>query len=372
MKKYIYMALFLLTLCVPAIAGTIHSYTLKSPPDDADEIVIYDSDDGSTKKIEVGDISGSGSGINWSSYTDLTSLGNANEFIVNDSGTSKSINWEVFNTQIGWSKAGTNIYTTTTSDSVTIGTTAPSNSFTTFELQVQPTKTPLKISSSAGSNGDLLLITSSGIVGVGTSSPTSLVDVNGNLRARGSLAVGYSSSVPPTAGSIIFGNVGIGTSLPATMLDVISSDSTTYSVGGVVSSAGVRITNSDTTANNYSDIRLLQKNSSGANITGVQIASRHTSHTASSESSDLSINVRNSGSLSNTFKILSNGNIGIGTENPISKLEVNGLITPDKVTADPCSAGQEGAIFYNDTSNYWCGCNGTDDVKLTDNTTACF
>lgn len=93
MKKYLYLILFFL-VCVPAIAGTINSYTLKSPPDNADTIVIYDSDDGSTKKIEVGDISGSGTGINWSSYSDLTSLSAANEFIVNSSGTSKSINWE--------------------------------------------------------------------------------------------------------------------------------------------------------------------------------------------------------------------------------------------------------------------------------------
>lgn len=97
MKNYIYLALFLLTLCVPAIAGTINSYTLKSPPDDADMIPIYDSDDGSTKKIQVGDISGSssGSGINWSAYPDLTSLTNAQELLINNSGTSSSVNWEV-------------------------------------------------------------------------------------------------------------------------------------------------------------------------------------------------------------------------------------------------------------------------------------
>jgi hypothetical protein len=49
-------------------------------------------------------------------------------------------------------------------------------------------------------------------------------------------------------------------------------------------------------------------------------------------------------------------------------------LVPNKVTSDPCAGGgyAEGAIFYNDTSNYWCGCDGTNDVKLSDTTAACF
>jgi len=48
-------------------------------------------------------------------------------------------------------------------------------------------------------------------------------------------------------------------------------------------------------------------------------------------------------------------------------------ILPDAVTADPCGSGYpEGAIFYNTTSNYMCYCNGTNDVKMADDTTACF
>ncbi len=126
MKKYLYLILFFL-VCVPAIAGTINSYTLKSPPDDADTIVIYDSDDGSTKKIEVGDISGSGAGINWDSYPDLTALTSAQEFLVNNTGTSSSINWEVVQTQLpstGWTDSGTIVYPTTSTDNVGIGTTS--------------------------------------------------------------------------------------------------------------------------------------------------------------------------------------------------------------------------------------------------------
>jgi len=133
MRKYIYLFLLLLVICTPAIAGTIHSYTEKNPPDSADEFVIYDSDDGSTKKVQIGNIpsSGSSSGINWTAYPDLTALTNAQEFLVNNGGTSSSINWEVFQAQLpsgtssGWEDAGTTVSTITSTDSVGIGTANP-------------------------------------------------------------------------------------------------------------------------------------------------------------------------------------------------------------------------------------------------------
>ncbi len=136
MKKYLYLILFFL-VCVPAIAGTINSYTLKSPPDDADTIVIYDSDDGSTKKIQVGDISGSGGG-----------------------------------TDSGWTDGGTNVYTTLTTDNVAIGTTTPNSA--SLEIVKQGTTKPLKISSSATADGDYLTITSAGGIGIGTTSPSAM------------------------------------------------------------------------------------------------------------------------------------------------------------------------------------------------------
>lgn len=228
MKNYIYLALFLLTLCVPAIAGTINSYTLKSPPDDADMIPIYDSDDGSTKKVQVGDISGSDTGISWSSYTDLTSLDNANEFIVNNSGVSKSINWEIVKPEIvsdinwlsitsnietsgtvtansfsgdgsaltginnGWTSSGSDVYSTNTSDNFGIGLNSPTGKLTIKGNDTNTSNHSFEIFDS--SNQPLFVVQnndtseSQGRVGIGTSNPGSAIslDVFGNLRINGS------------------------------------------------------------------------------------------------------------------------------------------------------------------------------------------
>lgn len=50
-----------------------------------------------------------------------------------------------------------------------------------------------------------------------------------------------------------------------------------------------------------------------------------------------------------------------------------GGLVVKKATADPCATMSEGAIFYNDTSNYMCYCTAAStDVKMSDDTTACF
>lgn len=500
MKKYLYLILFFL-ICVPAIAGTINSYTLKSPPDDADTIVIYDSDDGSTKKIQVGDISGSG-------------------------------------TESGWTDGGTNVYLTTTTDGVAIGTTTPNSA--SLEVVKQSTTTPLKISSSATGNGDYLVVTSGGAVGIGTTgpldsnnqfylnlyksfnglrafavnnpntgtsvragielatsdsngyirqyptnssttamagktevlnesgnglalssntggiafltdfsnqkmylsnagnlgigstSPTQKVDVSGTVKATafsgdGSALTGITSGGWTDGGTNVYtttttDNVGIGTTTPMATLNIVKSGTNiplmvSASAGGVgnflvvTSEGAVGIGTSSPLATNNQWYSVLYKDSNALREHVVRNPNTGTSAAAGIElvTSDSNTYLRqyptNFSNATQAGKLMihsetgnglgistDNGdisfytnflgkamtilnaskNVGIGTASPVSKLEVNGLIVPDKVTADPCTAGQEGAVFYNDTSNYWCGCNGTDDVKLTDNTTACF
>lgn len=67
------------------------------------------------------------------------------------------------------------------------------------------------------------------------------------------------------------------------------------------------------------------------------------------------------------------GNVGVGTVTPNARLDVNGGIRPAQLVADPCGAGfPEGTIFYNDTSNYMCYCDGTNDVQVHNPAAACF
>lgn len=56
------------------------------------------------------------------------------------------------------------------------------------------------------------------------------------------------------------------------------------------------------------------------------------------------------------------------------RILANGVLVVDGFTADPCAGTVDvGGIFYNATSNYHCFCNGSGaDIKMNDNTTACF
>jgi len=55
----------------------------------------------------------------------------------------------------------------------------------------------------------------------------------------------------------------------------------------------------------------------------------------------------------------------------VSSIHLDMGIIPSKVTGDPCGSLPEGSIFYNDTANSLCFCDGTNDLKVSDGS-ACF
>jgi hypothetical protein len=162
-----------------------------------------------------------------------------------------------------------------------------------------------------GSSVEYMRLTTAGLLGIGTTTPSTKLDISGSLNISGSgvqvpLQV-YSGSTP-----LLFvsqsGNVGIGTALPNSTFQV-SKGSATF-----------QVTDTNKTANNTFSIYGLTQ-TSWAIATG------------------------NSGSFSGGEKIvlLDNGNVGIGTISPNSKLNVSGSVT---ITGSlNVSAGITGSLF---------------------------
>jgi hypothetical protein len=53
----------------------------------------------------------------------------------------------------------------------------------------------------------------------------------------------------------------------------------------------------------------------------------------------------NSGASANQFTILANGNVGVGTDNPNAKLQVEGAMTLDQLAADPAGTASYGSVY---------------------------
>jgi hypothetical protein len=103
----------------------------------------------------------------------------------------------------GWTDGGTNIYTTTTTDTVGIGTTTASS---TLEVVKQGSTSPFMVSATATGDGDYLVVTSTGNVGVGTIAPVGAL-------------------------TVMNGNVGIGTWSPTSRLQVVGNITATLFTG---------------------------------------------------------------------------------------------------------------------------------------------
>lgn len=158
-------------------------------------------------------------------------------------------------------------------------------------------------------------------VGLGTSTPTETLDVNGNVKADGVLQLydvtdTQTISLNPNGDSYILnGNVGIGTSNPERNLHVaddVRIDSDLF----------VRTINSQyfSSTNN---LNLIYGDAANFNI------------------------------YSNTterFRITSDGNVGINTTTPTEKLDVRGVIVAGDIAATTGATSFK--QFYNTTGNY--------------------
>lgn len=113
----------------------------------------------------------------------------------------------------GWNDGGTNVYTSTTTDNVGIGTTTPS---TTLEIVKQGSQKLLMLSGTPTGDGDYLTVRSDGNVGIGTIEPTTQLHIVGNLTTAGTVSKVSNTNTGGFAESFVTNSDGNGVGIIST------------------------------------------------------------------------------------------------------------------------------------------------------------
>ncbi|WP_374074603.1 tail fiber domain-containing protein [Bdellovibrio bacteriovorus] len=220
-------------------------------------------------------------------------------------------------------------------------------------------------------NFEMARITTAGL-GVGTTTVTNMLDVNGRA-AIGS----YAGTAAPSNGLIVSGNVGIGTASPGSLLDVrgetnikVSGQAPLVVIRDDASNGSdpilsLRRTRSDATAPSSSFAGALALWLEGfTNNTLVRAGSIQwgweTNQTDDTTSRDSYISFKTLSNNSNEasygderMRITSEGNVGIGTTAPLHKLSVSGGLslspTPMTATTNAATATNGGVRMENDS-----------------------
>jgi hypothetical protein len=236
------------------------------------------------------------------------------------------------------------------SQSMTLGTNIRAKGFSTVAVgmfndpilttdeTVVTSTTPMFIvgnGSSSSTRSNAMVVRKDGNVGIGTNTPTSLLQVNGTVTATsfsgsGTGLTGVATSASPSfTGNVTLpgtgiwnssGNVGIGTSSPSSKLHVNGTITATAFSGSGTGLTGVATSASPTFTGNIT-----------MPGTGIWNSSGNVGVGTTSPTSKLHVNgtvtVTGDVSLPGTGIWNSSGNVGVGTTTPTSKLQVNGTVT---------------------------------------------
>ena len=144
------------------------------------------------------------------------------------------------------------------------------------------------------------------------------------------------------------GKVGIGTSNPTRMLEVAATDGEAMRLYRSVADTGSGV-----------NLKFAFDNSSGAAVDFAGLYGIKESPTAGAEAGSLVFSTATNGSLTEKIRVLSSGNVGIGTASPLARLHLFSGGTTDHVLQN----------FQNGTRNWTIGINGAGDFfRITDNT----
>jgi len=251
----------------------------------------------------------------------------------------------------GWTDDGTDVYLTTTSDSVGIGTTAPTDKLSVYNGRInirEMTSSDYAVLEFGNDSSSLVggfFLAGSTAAGYGGARSMNLI----NLQ-RYPVALGSDNSVDMVI--VSGGNVGIGTTAPNKNLQLQFSSSdaaveTGNGLGGGAAGSGFLIYNSNTTTNSYANLDFRSNNADA------RIAYRYTGTT---NKGDFHFITDNTGSPQTKMVILDSGNVGIGTTNPTDQLELSGAtMKADSNTIDFTDVTDGYVLTFDTGTDTWAG-----------------
>lgn len=208
---------------------------------------------------------------------------------------------------------------------------------TTFwEMSAESSAYPLVFKS--GGTDVRMVMAQNGNVGIGPDgTPNELLDVQGSIRADDII---YSLS--SSGNNYFLGNVGIGTNSPLYKLEV---DETTV---GILTVANFKHQQASVISN------VIFQNSAGADNTGFNLNFKTGAAGYGGVIGVLRTNSPNAGDADmflssgggEAIRIKHAGNVGIGTATPDTRLEIDGALTINELSADPTDPAEGKAVFW--------------------------